>query len=162
MKIAVLFLSYEAPAASLIFATPPNTMAQDSGESATADVPRAEDYIQTASQCYGACIVSVFISRLDIFEVQHLAHHSSPCLGAHLPSFMTFHVPTEQCRERLPSIMPKASSFGANRLWNAAPISMASRRRWQQPRPPAVVGVLVRRAEAERYGSAGTVTLDPT
>ena len=34
----------------------------DSGESATTtdDVPRAEDYIQTASQCYGAYITSYY------------------------------------------------------------------------------------------------------
>ena len=77
--------SYEGPAAlacppatsthrSLIFAT----MAKGSGDSATTDAPRAEDYIQTASQCYGACIcVYLCLSASTFFEILHSASHSS-------------------------------------------------------------------------------------
>ena len=88
------------------------------------------------------------------------SHSLGPALTCDAPFFVRDFPRCQQFRARPPSITPKASSFGANRLWNSAPIFMASLRCQRPPPPPPAV--LAQRAEAEKYGSDGTVTLDPT
>ena len=107
--------------------------------------------------CFSASTFLEMFSPLLGSQSQSSPSHSLALTCSYAPFFVRDCPRCQQFRARPPSITPKASSFGANRLWNPAPIFMASLR-CQRP-PPAV---LVRLAEAERYGSDGTVTLDPT
>ena len=103
-------------------------------------------------------ILSPLLGSISIITISITGAHIS---YMYAPFFVRDFPRCQQFRARPPSITPKASSFGANRLWNPASMFMASLR-CQRQLPPPPPAVLARRAEAERYGSDGTVTLDPT